>query len=400
MATQIHPGSSRLPSLTGMRFIAALLVFFCHATIQGFYQDMHLSMSLFRIGAGSGWLGVSFFFVLSGFVLTWSARAGDSPRHFWRRRIAKVGPNHLVVWALALLLVLVPGQPAGEGATVAKTVPSLFLVHAWIPDVEVIDALHVPSWSLSCELLFYLSFPWLLRWVSAIPAKRLWACAGGVVGAIVCVPLLSRVLLPDTPRTPFLPMSVWDYWGVYTLPPVRMLEFLLGILMARIVMSDRWIGLGLAPAVAVLLGGCFLQWHLTPSPYAMVAPTVVGLALVIPAAAVADCRASGSPFRGRLMVWLGEISFAMYLVHFLVLYFGHLAFGFDRTWSTGTAVAIQLLLLGVTLALSAAIHGFVERPAMRRWSRSRKPAAVSSTARDDAAAADLASPALPTGDVP
>ncbi|MET9341803.1 acyltransferase [Nonomuraea sp. NPDC003804] len=351
-----------------MRFVAAFLVFFCHSSAQAFYADDELAEATMRVGIGFGWMGVAFFFVLSGFVLTWSARPEDSLTLFWRRRFFKIFPNHFVTWFAAVLLAIA----AGEGFSVTQTGPSLVLVHAWVPDMEVINALHIPSWSLSCELLFYAAFPWLLRWVGRIRPAWLWASAGAVVVLIVAVPLTAQVLLPQLPRVPWFPMSVWHYWAVYTAPPVRLLEFVLGIIMARIVISGRWINLGRGPAFLTLAIGCVVQWSLVPSPWAMVAPTAVPLALLIAAAARDDARGRVTRLGSRPMIWLGNVSFAMYLLHLLVLHYGHLLLGPERRWSTLSAVGIQAALLLVTVALSGLLHRFVERPAMRRWSAPRR----------------------------
>src|SRR6202008_2295743 len=86
---------SRLPSLTGLRFVAAFGVFGLHA-----YSLVKLTDPIARRGAqllfDAGDLGVSFFFVLSGFVLTWSARPGRGPLRFWQGRIARIWPAYLV----------------------------------------------------------------------------------------------------------------------------------------------------------------------------------------------------------------------------------------------------------------------------------------------------------------
>ncbi|WP_043603349.1 MULTISPECIES: acyltransferase family protein [Protofrankia] len=114
---------TRLPSLTGFRFIAAFAVFITHAYVTvaagGPGSNRNWTMTF-------GFAGVGFFFVLSGFVLTVSARAQDTNLRFWRRRLVKVVPNHLVTWVLALLITLW----AGASITTGQVVPSLFLLNA------------------------------------------------------------------------------------------------------------------------------------------------------------------------------------------------------------------------------------------------------------------------------
>ena len=103
---------SRLPSLTGMRFIAAALVFFFHSfAISPLASQFGMANAGLLIGP-AGYIGVTFFFVLSGFVLTWSARRSDTTLAFWRRRFFKIYPTYLLTFLVALLLVGVVSSAA------------------------------------------------------------------------------------------------------------------------------------------------------------------------------------------------------------------------------------------------------------------------------------------------
>ncbi|MFF2901838.1 acyltransferase family protein [Streptomyces sp. NPDC057966] len=368
MNPDITAAGRRLPSLTGMRFLAALLVFLYHAADARVFADQGVSEGFSAAVGKAGTVGVSFFFVLSGFVLTWTARPGDTARRFWRRRMAKIFPNHLVTWAVVLVLVLFGGRALDLGTALVN----LLLLQAWVPSFEVLFSMNDVSWSLSCELFFYLAFPVLLPLIARIRPSRLWAWAGGVVAAVVCVPLLAE-LLPGPAG-----LDIYSFWLVYALPPMRCLEFVLGILMARIVLTGRWTSfVGLAPAGLLAVAGYLLALRV-PQLYGVVAATVVPLALIVPAAAVADLQGRRSPFRGAAMVWLGEVSFAFYLLHRLVLTSSHRALGAERTWGTPTAVALLVAALVIALALAAALHRLVERPSMRL---------IAGTARRDAATA-------------
>src|ERR1700710_2004563 len=84
----------RLPSLTGLRFLAALFVFGFHITLSASptppnhpinpFANPRLATDLEWLFGKAGYLGVSFFFVLSGFVLTWSNKTTDTKSSFWR----------------------------------------------------------------------------------------------------------------------------------------------------------------------------------------------------------------------------------------------------------------------------------------------------------------------------
>ncbi|GHH51030.1 acyltransferase family protein [Streptomyces candidus] len=364
---------STLPSLTGLRFVAAFIVLISH-TGYLFYmgaapEDNH---SDYLFVAGS--VGLTFFFVLSGFILTWVARDSDTRRRFWRRRLVKIFPNHLVTLAATVVLMIT----GGVAVTVSNTLPSVFLLQSWIPSQEVIQGhgTNSPSWSLTCELLFYLSFPFVLPLVRRIRDNRLWLWTGGVTLAVLTLPFVAQVL-PDQPVMWWGGgMSWWEYWFVYHFPLSRMLEFVLGILVAQIVLKGRWIGMRTGWAALLAVAGYAVTTQL-PDVFAWMSLTALPLALLIAAAATADVRGSRTGFGGRTMVWLGEISFALYMVHYLVLYYGPVrAVSPDhgmQTWTFLEALRDIGLTMAISLVLAWLLHRYVEEPAMRRWAR---PASV------------------------
>jgi peptidoglycan/LPS O-acetylase OafA/YrhL len=225
--------------------------------------------------------------------------------------------------------------------------------------------------------LFYALFPWLLRAVRRIPAERLWAAATAAVALIFAVPLIAAVL-PSKPALPFAPVSDWQFWFVYLCPPVRVLDFVLGILLARIVLEGKWIRFGLRPAGGFAVAGYAVMLKVPPL-FAMTASTTVPLALLIAAAAAADREGRRSVLRTRPMVWLGEISFAFYMTHFLVIYYGHRLLGATGSWSDPGAVGVTVLFLAGSVLAAALLHRFVEVPLMRRIGRPPRHAPAAAT---------------------
>nr|WP_253267679.1 acyltransferase [Streptomyces asoensis] len=384
------PGrSSRLPSLTGMRFFAAFLVFLFHLSLLDAYSTPGQGHGPFASALkNGGWAGVTFFFILSGFVLAWSARDNDTTRAFWGRRLAKVYPNHVVTFFFALAMY------AYASATWGRGVPNLLLLQAWIPKADVFFSVNNPSWSLSCELVFYLLFPLLHRAVQRIRAERLWWWAAGTATAIVLLPLLVQLsptgetFGPSHANSPLYGHSITQMWLVYIFPPLRVLDFLLGILMARIVLSRRWIGLGVLPALALTVAAYALSLRV-PFLFSLNAVVVIPFALLIAAAAARDASGRGTAVAGRVWVWLGEVSFAFYLIHQVLLSFTQERLGFRETDSLAAAIGVAALVAAVSLLLAWLLYVGVERPAVRAWARRARaaraaeaPAAVRSP-RDD-----------------
>ncbi|WP_331721284.1 acyltransferase [Streptomyces sp. NBC_00212] len=360
-----RPDGNRLPSLTGLRFAAALLVFATHIAANRLFADAGTNDLLTTLFGRAGWLAVSFFFILSGFILTWSARPDTSTRGFWRRRIAKIYPVHLVTLIVALALMAASGQALKPFAVAANTV----LASTWFPVLDVYDSPNGLSWSLCCEVVFYLAFPLLHRAVKRIPGTWLWACVLATAAAIAAVSALA-LLLPTDLATPWAAeIPFWQYWLVYSLPPVRMLEFVLGILLARIVLTGRWIGLERGPARLLVLAAYVLV-IVVPVNFAMTAVAALPLGLLVAATAVADARGSRSVFRARTLVWLGEVSFAFYMIHELVIRYGLRWLG--HPWAPVPAAVLVAAFFAAALACAAALHRFVEVPAMRRFGRSRQ----------------------------
>ncbi|MFC7897503.1 acyltransferase family protein [Streptomyces sp. NPDC057381] len=361
------PGGGRLPTLTGLRFPAAFLVFLFHAALplseMRILADDGVADWFYTFAAQSGGLGVTFFFVLSGFILTWSARDGDPARAFWRRRYAKIVPVYLVSWFLALLLVDL------SATEVWQAVVTLFMVQSWVPDLSTNFAVNNPGWSLSTEAFFYLCFPALYPAVKRIREHRLKYWLAGTVAAIAATPLITYALIPvGTEVVPNEPTDSANYfWFAYIFPPARLLDFLLGILVARAVLAGRWHDIGLARSGA-LLAAAYAAASFTPLLYGLRVLCVVPAALLVAAGALADTEGRRTLFSNRAAIWLGEVSFAFYLVHYTVLTFFRESLG-DRMLSTPVGVAVLIAEAAVSLVLSWALYCAVERPLTRRWSK-------------------------------
>lgn len=240
-----------------------------------------------------------------------------------------------MVWLIVVAMLFVSGTTIEVGPATAN----LFLVNAWVPDMNnLIFAVNGVTWSLSAEIAFYLLFPFLILGINKIRANRLWYWAIAVSALALSVPLLSKAFLPDAPMFPGYDQFSWpQMWFAYQFPLVRCLEFIVGILFARIVLSGRWVRLGLGPAalsvLAVYVGALWL-----PQLWSFAAPYSFPLGLLVAAAAADDLAGRGTLLARRPLVWLGEISYAFFLIHLNVLNSAQAAFkgsGWGTAPSTG-----------------------------------------------------------------
>lgn len=371
VATAARPTArGELRGLTALRFVAATMVLLHHQA-----DVSPLPFGLTALGH-VGFVGVDFFFVLSGFVLTWSHREGQRTTTFWRRRIARVYPLHVVGWFAALGLTLAHDQ---RPEPLLAWGLALILVQAWVPRSEWAYSANGVSWSLSCEALFYATFPWLR-------------------------PLVARLSVRDTARTGFavyavmlLAVVVVRAWNpaadagnpgvLYTDPLYRLGEFALGIVLARAVAAGwrprcpAWAALGVTLLAWLTVATVFARLASDPDLTRFTGPAAIreigGLVLLpllvlVVATVATDERAGTLPrwLGSRVAVMLGRWSFAFYVVHQLVVH------AFEPALPTTTA-AQQLVALAVvgavSLLLAAVLHHAVEVPLARRW---REPPSV------------------------
>ncbi len=338
-----------LRALTSVRGIAAWLVVLFHirASIAGLPAPAAAVID-------RGYLAVDFFFLLSGFViwLSWSARlregAGAVPE-FLRRRVARIWPLHLFVLGFGVALALLL-RATGRGAPdfpFAELPLHVVLLQNW----GFTSALswNIPAWSISCEFGAYLLFPWLTLAIDwrRVPTSAILA----VIGALL-------LLLHAT-----FAMHGWDSLDreIPRLGPIRcILQFASGTAICALWL--RWKAQWRAPALVsaafaiLVLAG----WIAGRLPETLAAPAAFAALLLV--LALTAGRA-GNPLEAAPLHYLGEISYATYLGHFLLWFAFKLAFVENIH-----AVAWPLigLYLALVLASSAALYHWIERPA-QKW---------------------------------
>jgi len=304
-----HP--RELLSLTSLRFLAASLVVAQHASVTVSPSSSYGSFVTL------GYVGVSFFFVLSGFVLTWSYRDRGSAGNFYGRRFARVWPLHFfTTCAVALVMTF-----TGEGQNFVALIASLLLIQAWIPSPDFFYAYNGPSWSLSCEAFFYLSFPLLIRWASSCrrPGRQIVTIAIAMGAVVALIVVFGPVVGPEWR----LPSGAFDF-VVYIFPPYRIGEFALGVLLGVLVRSGWRSPVGVMTALVVTALAfalvTFLANIIYGSPGGMPkgipqAVMMVPFLLLVGAAASADVEGRSGWLHSRVLVRLGRASFALYLLH-------------------------------------------------------------------------------------
>ncbi|HEX7883630.1 MAG TPA: acyltransferase [Afipia sp.] len=344
---------SAIASLTGIRALAAFLVLFLHA-------DQNIPIGLSHIGAVSrGYLGVDLFFLLSGFILTYvyfDSMGRPTGRKFaifmWHRFI-RLYPVHIAVLAALVMIVLSAGRlglnlRSPEAFTFSALPWQVLLVHAW----GVTDQMswNVPSWSISAEWFAYLCFPLVAFGLGRIRDPRMLL-------VIAVISLGAAALI--------FSMAGWGLSGAWIAPSalVRISgSFVCGAALCRYAVMHRALErksiLTDAAAMATLAAFLVLPSFGMPD-FALIALLAVFIATLAMSRGITARLFSLAP-----MVWLGEISYSLYMVHFPVLRALGIVFKLERVAAMGpvAAIAIYAFAIGVCVAAAAVLYYAVERP--------------------------------------
>lgn len=331
------PAAVRLDSLTTLRFFAAFMVLLFHA-VPAFINNPKLDLIV-----SIGRFGVDFFFVLSGFVLAWSWNPRRSRRTFYALRWARVWPLHAFTFALAIL--------AGMGTSWYAGLLNITLLHAWDPKAGVRLAFNTPSWSLACEAFFYALFPLIINRLVRLRNLQLVLALLAALGALLATPVIIH-LVP----------AFWTkaVWLTSQMPLTRLPIFVIGMICALLVQRGvripipAWTAI---PCVALLSILAVATPTLTPILWIwqlLILPVIV-LAIMRYAGLALERGGDASP---SWLVTLGDQSFALYMIHFIVMTTMLNTFAF-RGW---LALAV---MVAVSMTAAALLHIGVERPAER-----------------------------------
>lgn len=336
-----------LKALTSVRGIAAWFVVFFHIRFALGLPEPELHL------LAKGYLAVDFFFLLSGFVIwmTWGERIRSggfaAVPGFLQRRIARIWPLHLVMlgFGVAIALALELTGRGSDQFPWHELPLHLLLLQNW----GFTDHLtwNDPAWSISCELAAYLLFPLLALMIDwrRMPS---WA----VIAAIAVLLGLLHAYFADNGAAG-LGQHIPEFGLVRCV-----LEFAAGTAIAALWLRwrERWRLPALASFVVALAfaAGWMLDLPETFAAPATFAALLLGLALT--------AAKPGNPLEIAPIHYLGEISYATYLAHYLLWFAFKLAFVENEHAVPWPLIAGFLLLV---LAASAALYHLVERPAQR-----------------------------------
>jgi len=374
---QSSPKLENLKALTSLRFIAAMMVVAHHAlNVQHWPWPKLLPGTMFH--------GVSFFFVLSGFILThvYSSKPLSYPS-FLRSRFARLWPVHVA--AICLLAAIVPKDSVtfdGPGMFDKWVVLgfNLTLLHSLFPFVAYTFSWNSVSWSISTEMFFYLAFPLLL-----LNIDRTWHWKL-IASALVAAALVTFWWALGVPQESPNIDAVSASFGSYPNPLMRGLEFCTG--MATWVLWNRYLRHRSLPTWAwtlleiALLALCVYWlkvafWWPIPAMNSWVliwyGPAGSFWMFAILIAVFASSRGILAKVLSiRPFVFLGEISFSIYMLHLILMKVYSATF---QSTDFSEASYFSVLFLVAT-----ASYLLVEKPGqrlvLRKWRSARSSASA------------------------
>lgn len=337
-------------TLTSLRFFFALMVFGAHCYVIDPCFDVHVFKE--------GFVGVSFFFILSGFIIAYNYQRKMqeqkvTKRRFWVARVARIYPLHLLTLTLlALGSNAVDPMEWWEG--VKHFVTAAFLLHPFVPKMDYFFYFNSPSWSLGCEQVFYFLFPFL-----ALLFARRWRLAGVLVACAVVMPLWMS--FTDE-------ANILAYW--YVNPLARFPDFLVGMFLFRVYERCRlkkisfstasWLEVG-ALCIFILFYAAAGEW--IPKVYRYSCYYWVPVSLVLLVFSLQKGFVSRL-LSNKYLVMGGEISYSFYLIHTLMI-FAYLQWVEVSGRPVSSCVAVPLVLFA-TIGLSLLSYYYFEKPA-NRW---------------------------------
>lgn len=355
--------AERIDSLTGLRFFAAFGILLHHfaptavkdsPTLLGFLESLSSC--------------VSFFFVLSGFILVHSYQAITRKvgwKQFMIARVARVYPLYLlalIIMAFPFLKYPTPFADWQTKESILALASSVFALQAWIPRYS--NLINGPGWSLSAEFFFYALFPIVAwRWRGLLFGRPvLGMMIFWLIGCIVGI-FLELAVSGDR--------SLTDYGSKFAgfNPLVRLPEFLMGMGLGAL--RSRWNGPNWAATALWMVSGAVTVGLLAVGGHG-IWKTAFHNSLLSPlfCATILGLSKAQDPIQrclsNRWTALLGESSYALYILHFpflVILNFASHRIGHPMEGYTWLSVYLTL-----SVAFSIAAHLLIERPA-RDWIR-------------------------------
>ena len=354
--------AERVASLTGIRAVAALLVMGTHAAYTtGKYTHGYVGLVYSRME-----IGVPIFFVLSGFLLfaPWvksaaSGTAAPSVRRYAWHRVRRIMPAYVVTVLIAYLIYHWRTAGPNPGHTLVGLLRNLTLTQIYT-DNYLYSYLHqglTQMWSLAVEVAFYVALPFLAYLLLVVLCRRRWR-PGLLLAGLAGLALVTPVWLILVHTTDFLPD------GARLWLPTYLLWFLGGMLLAVLqAMGVRVYAMVCVPLAIIcyFIASTPIAGEPTTSPHELREALIKAAfyatiaTLAVAPLALSDTGMYAKFLASRPMVFLGEISYEIFLVHLVTMELAMTAILGWRVY-TGNTATLFFATFVVTVPVAWLLH--------------------------------------------
>jgi peptidoglycan/LPS O-acetylase OafA/YrhL len=338
-----HTPSSRtafLPALTGIRFFAVFHIFLYHLWVlydmqkpKGF--DM-LMADFGQLPSGliaflsHGYFSTSFFFMLSGFILSYLYWGKDGAlcmpkKQFWLLRAARIYPIHCITMLITIVMMwgFVVSNTGSVTTTILSAIATIALVQAWVP--MWVPLWSWPTWAISALVFLYFIMPWLMQWLARCSRKTMMTL-------LVALPIIS--LIPTliyafiTPAGVNLEQNASIFLG--STPVFWVAHFVAGMILSRLFELSRFnditppvnirLAFGDFALVLVIAIACWVKAE-EPLKYILRHGLLMPLFMVVIVDLARGRGLAARLFSLRLPVFLGEAAFSIFIWQNLIMTF-------------------------------------------------------------------------------
>lgn len=374
----------QLPALTGIRFFAIFHIFLFHlwtlydidkpeqfATLMSGVADLPLVVRNF---IANGWMSTSFFFVLSGFILTYVYRSEDGQlvmpsKRFWLLRLTRLYPIHLIT--ILITIVIMMGFYLGNNPDIPElalsALATVTLTQSWYPPWVPIWSW--PTWTISVLAFLYLMLPLLMRWLSRLSARQMQM-------ALVVLPIVS--LIPTVVYSFYFPPGsepVRD-WQIFigSFPIFWLPHFFAGMVLCRLSGLSRFNKTAVEESSRFSLGDVALLLVIALACVPNIEEPIKfylrhGLMMPLYMLVILDLGKGRGVFARLLskrpLLFLGETGYSIFIWQNLVMTFCWLAVSINPAWGKPQFYVAA----GVMVILAIASTYGIERPLSRKLRR-------------------------------
>ncbi|MCR9204018.1 MAG: acyltransferase [Halobacteriovoraceae bacterium] len=344
-----------LRNLNGLRFLAA-------SYTVGFHYFLFPDFPLLNRFFSRGHISVPFFFLLSGFVLTYSYseykfKEKGRKLKYWISRWIRLAPIYYIALFLALPLLYLHLQkiPFSTGEILFNTLNHLTLTQGFFGSKKILSFWNNHSWSLSVEFFLYLVSPFLISLSLKIRPNRL------IIISFLII-LLNAFLFYFT-LPPFLIFKKFSYY----FPPLYLGVFFNGVLLSRIYLAyrekiERFSSFFFLGSVIVLFSAFMMDWN--KNIYSTFNPLFLGgFSFLI----LGSCKETkiNNFLGGKSLFLLGEASYAMYIFQAPVKLFSQQflskVIGYQESTGFMYAIIVFLSITAVSVIVSQKVDPFLRK---------------------------------------